>query len=366
MKLLVQLKLQPTEKQAKALLQTLERANAAANAISRRAWEAKTFRQYDLHKLAYHAIRAEFDLSAQVVVRLIAKVANAYKLDQKVIRVFRSHGAIAYDDRILRYYPESVSIWTLKGRERIPFVCGERQRALLAGRQGESDLVYRDGAWYLFATVNYEEPPEGEVHDFLGVDLGIVNIATDSDGTVYSGAQVNALRRRSRRLRAKLGRKFTRSARRLFHKRARKERRFAAHVNHTISKKVVTEAEGTGRGIALEDLSGIRDRLTVRRPQRATLSSWSFSQLRSFIEYNARMVGVPVLAVDPRNTSRTCPTCGHCDKANRPSQATFSCKSCAFAGNADFIAALNLRARGRAAVSQPYADVVGSANAHGL
>ena len=366
MKLIVQLKLQPDEKSAKALRETLERANAAANAISRRAWEAQTFRQYALHKLVYHPIRVEFDLSAQVVVRLLAKVADSYKLDRNVLRVFRPYGSIAFDDRILRYLDSSVSIWTVKGRLQIPFVCGERQRALLAFRQGETDLVYRDGSFYVLATVNYEEPPEGEVKDVLGIDLGIVNLATDSDGNVHSGAHVNSLRHRHRRLRAKTARKFTRSARRLFHKRSEKERRFATHVNHTISKRIVVEAQRTKRAIAIEELTGIRTRVRARKPQRATLSSWSFAQLRAFIEYKARRVGVPVVAVDPRNSSRTCPGCGYSDKANRPSQSLFSCRSCGLAGLADYFAAVILADRGRAAVSQPRANVVGLANAQVL
>jgi transposase len=57
--------------------------------------------------------------------------------------------------------------------------------------------------------------------------------------------------------------------------------------------------------------------------------------------------------VDPRNTSRTCPACGYIDKANRVSQSVFSCVVCGFSGLADFIAALNIRVLGRAAVMRP-------------
>lgn len=362
MKLTVQLKLKTSPEDDTALLATLERANAAANAISEVAWGSRTFGQFRLQKLCYQDIRTRFDLTAQVVIRLLAKVADAYKLDKKRQRVFRKHGSIAYDDRILRYGDDRVSIWTVEGRRSIAFVCDERTRRLLASRQGESDLVYRDGVFYLFATVNYEEPPTGPVEDVIGVDLGVVNIAVDSDGTRHSGSHVNALRHRHRRLRKKLSAKFTTSARRLYNRRKRKEKRFAAHVNHAISKRLVAEAQRTKRAIALEDLSGIRDRVRARQPQRATLHSWSFYQLRSFVEYKARMAGVSVILVDPRNTSRTCPACGHCEKANRVSQDRFLCRSCNLAGFADHIAALNLRDRGRAVVSLPHADAVGSAS----
>jgi putative transposase len=361
-KLTVQLKLRTTAADVTALLATLERANSAANAVSALAWETRTFGQFKLQKLCYQDIRTRFDLTAQVVVRLLAKVADAYKLDRKRQRVFRRHGSIAYDDRILRYGDDRVSIWTVEGRRALPFLCDDRTRRLLASRQGESDLVYRNGHFYLFATINYEEPPTGPIEDVIGIDLGLVNIAVDSDGNRHSGSHVNALRYRHRRLREKLSRKFTTSARRLYNRRKRKERRFATHVNHKISKQLVAEAQRTKRAVALEDLKGIRDRVRVRQPQRATLHSWSFHQLRSFVEYKAKMAGVAVILVDPRNSSRTCPACGHCEKANRVSQARFLCRSCRLAGLPDFFAALILRDRGRAVVSLPNADVFGSAS----
>lgn len=92
-------------------------------------------------------------------------------------------------------------------------------------------------------------------------------------------------------------------------------------------------------------LKGIRLRVTVRRPQRATLHSWAFGQLRAFVTYKAQRAGVAVHLVDPRNTSRTCPACGHCEKGNRKSQASFVCLSCGFAGLADKIAAVNIGRR---------------------
>ena len=147
MKLTAQLKLRPTPEQADALRRTLEAANAACDAISRTAWETKTFRQFALHTLVYYGIRADFGLSSQLTVRCIAKVADAYKLDTKTLRTFAPLGSVAYDSRILTFdvAASTIAIWTLDGRQVIPFVCGARQRRLLATQQGESDLVSRDG-----------------------------------------------------------------------------------------------------------------------------------------------------------------------------------------------------------------------------
>jgi putative transposase len=134
---------------------------------------------------------------------------------------------------------------------------------------------------------------------------------------------------------------------RLLRERRRKERRFAADTNHCISKTIVRKAKDTGRGIAVENLTGIRDRVTVRKAQRRAQSSWAFGQLRSFLTYKAANEGVPLVAVDPRNTSRTCPCCGTIDKRNRPDRDTFRCISCGHAGPADTTAAENISRLGR-------------------
>jgi putative transposase len=356
MKLIAQLKLQPTPKQAVALKRTLETANAACDYISRVAWETRTFGKFALQKLCYQEVRQTFDLSAQMVVRALAKVGDAYKLDKQNKRKFHPLASIAYDDRILSFaLPDSsISIWTLDGRQAIPFVCGERQRALLQTRQGESDLLFHRGQWYLLVTCHVEEPDLQVVNDVLGVDLGVTNIASDSDGTLHSSRILNNMRYRHRRLRTKLQRLGTKAARRRLVQLAGQERRFAKNVNHTISKRIVETAKRTKRAISLEDLKGLRTRVRARGQQRAQLQSWSFAQLRAFIGYKARRAGIPVVLVDPRNTSRRCPACGHTDKANRPAQSTFCCTSCGCAGHADVIAAENIRVLGRAAVIQPH------------
>jgi putative transposase len=222
-------------------------------------------------------------------------------------------------------------------------------------------LVYRDvrqhfglSAQMAIRAIAVPEPAPDEPTGYLGVDLGIKNVAADSDGETYAGGHLNGLRQRHARLRSRLQRKGTKSsAKRLLKKRRRKERRFATNVNHIISKRLVAKAKGTGRGIALEDLTGIRERLNGSKAQRRSQHSWAFRQLRAFIEYKARLAGVPVVLVDPRHTSRTCPACGCIDKRNRPTQARFSCVSCGFAGPADTIAAGNIARR--AAVMQPHA-----------
>jgi predicted transposase len=96
MKLTAKVKLIPTEAQADGLKRTLEKANAACDYISDRAWDARTFGKFQIQKLVYEDVRAKFDLTAQVVIRCIAKVTDTYKLDKKTKREFKPHGSIAF------------------------------------------------------------------------------------------------------------------------------------------------------------------------------------------------------------------------------------------------------------------------------
>ena len=360
MKLIAQVKLQPTEQKADALLDTLEKANAACNYISNVAWDIRTFRQYDLHHACYYDVREAFGLSAQVTVRAEAKVADAYKLDRKHKRVFKKHGSIAYDERILswRMEDQTVNIWTTDGRQRIPFLAGERQLELLECRQGQADLILRDGEWYLHQVCTVVESDEFDPTGWLGVDLGIVNLAVTSDSQVFSGDTIEARRQWYEGRRAVLQSVGTKSAKRRLRQLSGRQQRFQKDVNHCISKALVETAKDTERGIALEDLKGIRDRQRLRRGQRSRHHNWTFAQLRKFVSYKAALAGVPVHFVDPAYTSQTCSVCGHVSRSNRKSQSEFRCDQCGYVALADHNAAQNIAAR--ACVNAPMVSTNGN------
>lgn len=357
---------------ADALAATLRACNRAANAASEVAFAKDLKRRNVLQDAVYHRIKADFDLGAQAAVRTVKKVCDAYatlkaniragncgpegskrraKAESKPIR-FRETSAQPYDDRILTWNLDArtVSIWTVSGRLKgIPFVGSPQALKLLQQRKGESDLVMRDGMFFLIATIDIPEPEVYEPKGFLGVDLGIVNIATTSDGRIMSGRQVNRYRRRRRELRSKVQKKRTKSAARVMKRNRRREARYATQRNHIIAKKLVATAERTSRGIGLEDLTGIRQRVTARKDQRARLHSWAFAQLGAFVEYKARRAGVPVVHVDPRNTSRQCSECRHTHRSNRVTQARFACKSCGTILHADHNGSRNIAHRADAA-----------------
>ncbi|MEU6145848.1 transposase [Streptomyces sp. NPDC047081] len=373
MKVVVQVKLLPTLEQASALEATLRVCNRAAAYASQVAFDKGLKDRNGLQKEVYGDLKATFGLSAQPAVRVVKKAVDAYTALKAGLRagklgvptsrryrkavgsaiVFRPEAAQPFDDRCLswQYDARTVSIWTVDGRMKgVRFACSPEQfKTLVECRKGESDLVRRGGKWYLVATCDVSEPDVYEPVDWIGVDRGIVNLATTSDGSNYQGRRLGRYRRWQARKRAELQAKQTRSATRRLARRAKKEKRHAAQVNHKISREIVSVAQRTGRGIAVEDLGGIRERVRLRRDQRGTFSSWPFHQLGEHLAYKAKRAGVPFLEVDARHTSQRCPRCGHTERANRSDRDHFRCRRCGLAGPADVVAGVNVRDRARSA-----------------
>jgi putative transposase len=347
MKLTLQLKLVPTPDQHTALLDTMHAFNTAASSAAKVGFRDHVFSQQAIHIRCYRELRDRFGLSSQMAVRAIGKAVETFKRDKTVCPVFRPEGAMTYDERLLGWKgPAHVSLLTLHGREIVAMVYGEYQAGFLQRLKGQVDLVYRENTFYLYATIDVPEDTPIAPTRFLGVDLGIVNIATDSDGNSYAGDKIEVVRQRSATARRTYQSTHTKSAKRRLKKMAGKQARFQRWANHGLAKRLVAYAKDTKAALVLEELTHIRSRMTVRKSQRSKQHNWSFRQLRDFLVYKARQAGVPLLFVDPRNTSRTCNRCGYVDKNNRRSQADFSCLRCGDTTHADLNAARNLATRG--------------------
>ena len=77
---------------------------------------------------------------------------------------------------------------------------------------------------------------------------------------------------------------------------------------HQVANAVLKFAEERRSAIVLEDLKGFKSKRSKELNRR--LSTWPRRKLHQIIEYKAQWRGVPVIKVDPRNSSRTCPICG--------------------------------------------------------
>lgn len=353
MLLTTKIKLLPNAEQYQSLVRTMQVFNQACNQISELAFETKVFSKFKLQSLCYYDVKETFGLSSQLVIRAISKVTESYKATKENLHYFKPTGAIVYDQRILSFKGLNIaSLSTVDSRIDIPMQISSYHQNQMQGKRikGQADLILVDNTFYLLLVLDFPENTPIDTTDCLGIDLGIVNIATDSVGEYYSGAKLNNMRKRNKRLRKKLQSKSTKSAKKLLKKRRQKEQRIAKDINHQIAKKIVQKALRHNLAIVLEDLNGISKlkskKQTVNKAQRSKLSGWSFYQLTSFIQYKALLKGISVLFVDPHYTSQQCSCCGHISKENRKTQSNFICESCNYVANADYNASLNIRAKG--------------------
>ena len=197
MKQTMLLQLVPTPEQAAALLDALHAVNAACTYAAAVAFTTTTANTFELQKLVYATLRMDYGLPAQLAIRASSKTVDAYKRDRSIQPTFRPEGAIAYDERVMAFKGlTTVSLLTVQGRVLVPFRVGRYQRARRDAIEGQADLLYRTGRWYLAVTLDVPTPPAEPAVETLGVDLGISNLATDSDGEgeTFSGAAIERMR----------------------------------------------------------------------------------------------------------------------------------------------------------------------------
>lgn len=339
MKLTLKIKLLPSKEQAYLLMKTIKEANSACNTISEIAFVKKIFNQFKIQKECYHTLKGSSNLSAQVLIRCISKVADAYKLDRKIKRTFKPLGSITYDSRILSYKPNNtVSIWAIGGRLNIPFVCHNSK--YLPYIKGEADLIYSKGKFYLFQTIEAVEDDIRDVEEFIGCDFGQVDVCTLSDGTNFNSEQLKKVRKKYSKVRASVQCKGTKGAKSLLKRLSGRERRFVSINNHTIAKKIVEKAIKENKGIAIEDLSNIRKTAKPKsKAFKTELNRWSFYQLRQYLTYKAKLNGVKLFVIPPAYTSQMC---SHCFCIGDRKRKRFSCKHCGYVSDADHNAARNI------------------------
>lgn len=343
----VKCKLQVNTEQATILMDTLGRFAAACNDILQVSSNNKTTNKVKLQHLCYYTIKEKYNLQANLVIRAIARVAEASKKKQKLSKPKKfKPTSMSLDARTFSFMEkqEEISIATINGRLKLKLNISNFQRGLLAGQKPTTaTLCYnrRTRDFYIHIVVNREvlfPPKDGNI---IGVDRGIYNLATTSNGLKFSGRQAMHVRRRYARLRQALQTKGTKGAKRLLKRLSGKERRWMADLNHRIARSIVNSCK-PGDVIVMEDLRYIRERIRVAREQRLLQHSWTFGQLGKFIEYKAAERGIAVVYVDPRHTSQKCPVCGFVSRNNRHKHL-FKCVSCGYIANADFNATVNIR-----------------------
>ncbi len=271
--------------------------------------------------------------------------------------------------------PQGFEIDNQNGRIKLPKLGWMRYRKSqdILGEASNVTVSESCGKWYVSVQTEREaETPQHPSTSAVGMDWGIVNFVTLSDGEVVDQCQplkkfLPRLAKLQRRMARK--KKFSKNWRKakacitkLHTKVANIRKDFVHQVSNDISKNHVV--------VCIEDLqvkniskSAMSKSATKKVAQKSGLNrsilDASPFELRRQLEYKTQWQGGLLVPVPPQNTSRKCPECGHVSAENRKSQAKFVCVECEFSANADFVGAVNIREAGLAslACSQPSSDV---------
>lgn len=211
---------------------------------------------------------------------------------------------------------------------------------------------HKDNSYYFQLELTKDVPNTKITHtsSCMGIDVGFNNYAvastSDNKCRFFAAGIVKDMRNKYWSLRKRLELKGTSSAKRMIEHLAGKEKRLMQHINHKISKEIISFAlENNVRVIALEDLYGIAS-IPFDHQMEFNSEDWFHRKLQIYIQYKAAEVGIHTIYVDPCNTSQTCSSCGYISRDNRD-RLKFKCISCGYENNADLNAAMNIWAKVR-------------------
>ncbi|OME78643.1 hypothetical protein BK120_23170 [Paenibacillus sp. FSL A5-0031] len=154
------------------LTDVTKRFSQVCNHISEVGFLTKTYRsKVRLSKECYHQVRDIYSLPAQMVVRAVGKVVEAYRegIGSKVI--FEELTSVVYDTRLIKFkWMQSVSIATFTGRIEVPFkVTGYRRGSYDRRVSGLADLILENGVFFLLLVVDMPEEPSIKTLEFVNV-----------------------------------------------------------------------------------------------------------------------------------------------------------------------------------------------------
>ena len=257
-----------------------------------------------------------------MAVRVCARVAASRKVAKQKGKPVKRFAPTSMDcDKDLFRFREhdwTVSLATIQGRERIKLSAANYQRGKLKGTNPTSAQLckHRDGRYYLHIQIKDDAPDSLVTDKVIGIDLGRRDIAVTSEGSKWDGKHIQQVRDKFSQVRASLQKKApkgTRTTRRrcreILKRLSGRERRYQQWLNHNISRSVVRRAVELSASIAIEDLTGIRERTNEQprnKTERRRSNSWAFYQMRLFIEYKALGAGVRVIPISPAYTSQMC------------------------------------------------------------
>jgi len=308
---------------------------------------------YRLKKETYKSLRERYpELPSHYIYTACQMATAVYKSYRKRKRKGKANGkpvfkkeVVMLDDHLFKLNLEKgvVKVSTSKGRIQLEFYPAKYHEKFKGWKVGQAWLV-RTPKGVFINVVFSKEVEVREPEAFVGIDLNENNVTLSLPNGEF--VQIITHEREIRTgyflKRRKIQRKIRSGKKRkeLLEKYGERERNRLNDLYHKLANKIVELAEKYG-GIALEDLTEIRDSIRCSTEMNGRLHRWSFRKLQSIIEYKAKLKGIKVVFVNPAFTSSLCPVCG--GKTSPNGCRVLKCKKCGFEADRDVVGSWNIR-----------------------
>jgi len=319
------------------------------------AFENNVTSFYRLKKETYKSLRQEYpELPSHYLYTACQMATSIFKSFRKRKKKGKAKGkpvfkkeVIMLDDHLFKLDLEKglVKLSTPNGRVQLEFYPAKYHEKFKDWKVGQAWLVRTPKGVFL-KVVFSKEVEVKEPKAFVGVDLNENNVTLSLPNGEF--VQIITHEREVRTgyfvKRRKIQQKIRdgRKRKELLEKYGLRERNRLNDLYHKLANKIVELAEKYG-GLALEDLTEIRESIRYSAEMNGRLHRWSFRKLQSIIEYKAKLRGVKVVFVNPAYTSSMCPVCG--GKLSPNGHRVLKCSNCGFEADRDVIGSWNIRLR---------------------
>lgn len=239
-----------------------------------------------------------------------------------------------------------------------------RRSRKVKGEIRNATVSLSGGKWYISFQCQVDIKPTAKTTTAVGIDLGIAKFATITDGSDHTQIEpLNSMRKSEKKL-ANAQRKL-KSKKKFSNNWKKQQRRIAKIHSHIANQrkdflhKLSTDISKNHAMVFVEDLK-IRNmsksakgdmekpgkNVKAKSGLNKSILDQGWATFIGYLDYKLQWQASQLWKVNPRNTSRECPSCGHTHNDNRKTQAHFECVECEYVQNADIVGALNVRTRG--------------------
>ncbi|WP_440059805.1 RNA-guided endonuclease TnpB family protein [Thermogladius sp. 4427co] len=335
------------------VVELLKRYRDALNYSIRVLIESKTTSISKAHKLLYEKLKKYFGLPSRIAqdcYREAIAITRSWLRNKrrgripsvKTLRMWLTH---EQGYRVKDGYIEII------GGFKLEIIGWDRRYDEYENR--EARLVYKDGKMLLMITKRIPKPAKYAPRGILAVDVNERHIVLGN--SVLEKRIVTSIERalHLKMIAENLMRKYSFGKYKAWTRRGVLERikafhRKARNIIIDWARKtgltIVREAKENSYAVAREDLNGLIESVReLPKSHRKKLILLSYRKLVYWIDWQSEKHGVPVIIVDPRGTSTTCPVCG--TKLRENGYRRLKCPKCGFEGDRDTIAILNIEKR---------------------